>query len=62
MISMNFKVVILAFVLQSCAGQQPELDVDHNAPTTEQTDSGDDRGFDPCKLNSKLPVCQPSAE
>jgi len=51
-------VVILAFLLTSCAGPQTEIDIDHNSPTEKQSEGGDDRGFDPCKLNSNLPVCK----
>ena len=57
MITRLFKLTVLVFLLQSCAAQQPEVDIDHNTPSGEQSESGDDRGFDPCKLNSTLPVC-----
>ena len=50
-------LAVLVFSLQSCATPQEGLDIDHNAPAGEQTDAGDDRGFDPCKLNKTLPVC-----
>lgn len=52
-----FKLTVLVLLLQSCAAQQPEIDIDHNAPSGEQSEEGDDRGFDPCKLNDTLPVC-----
>lgn len=52
-------VLILGVLLLSCATPQPEVDIDHNAPASgKQSESGEDRGFDPCKLNSNLPVCK----
>ena len=57
---MNIRLLIpavLVFSLQSCAAPQEGLDIDHNAPAGEQSEAGDDRGFDPCKLNKTLPVC-----
>lgn len=54
-----FTVLSLGVVLLSCAAPQPEVDIDHNSPPSDkQADSGEDRGFDPCKLNSNLPVCK----
>ncbi len=55
-------VAILAMLLQSCAAQQSEIDIDHNAPSEKSATTDDERGFDPCKLNSNLPVCKNSSE
>lgn len=57
MIIRNFIYIVAFVLLQSCAASQSEIDIDHNATSSEQTESGDDRGFDPCLLNPKLPVC-----
>lgn len=57
MIIRLIKLTVLVFLLQSCAAPGPEVDIDHNAPSGEQSEAGEDRGFDPCKLNSTLPVC-----
>ena len=58
MLSRLFTVLSLGVVLLSCAAPQLEDDIDHNSPPSDkQADSGEDRGFDPCRLNSNLPVC-----
>lgn len=58
-ISLTALVLLSVSLLTGCATQVAEPDIDHKADST-STSHGEERSFDPCKLNNKLPVCNES--
>jgi len=58
MLKKIFGLCLLLMLLQACASNQLEDGADSNAmPGGEQSDLGDSRGLDPCRINDELPVC-----